>query len=492
MAVLDGRVRENTRRKAWQRSYARRLFFTDLAVVAVSVFGAQLLWFGFRPTEVDTDTPNGGELFGLGYTAVSIIVIAVWMVMLDAFATRDHKVIGNGAIEYKRVADATIRLFGLLAIVAFLFNIEFARGYFLTALPAGLIALIFFRWLWRQWLRGQQKTGRYALQALLVGERQNSEHVANTIRLTPGAGLWAVGALTRDGDSNRPLGSGIPVVGKFTDVIDAIAATKADAVVITGSDDIGAEQMRKIGWTLAELDVDLIVAPAMTDVGGPRIHARPLAGLPLIHVEFPALEGIKRVSKRAFDIAGSAFLILLSLPIVIPVALAVKFTSPGSVFYRQERIGQGGKPFGMLKFRSMVQNADDQLASLLDLQGSSDKPLFKVNNDPRITPVGRFIRKHSLDELPQLFNVLLGQMSLVGPRPQRAEEVALYDDVAHRRLLMKPGMSGLWQISGRSSLSWEDAIRLDLYYVENWSLTVDILILWRTVKAVVWPEGTAH
>jgi lipopolysaccharide/colanic/teichoic acid biosynthesis glycosyltransferase len=191
-------------------------------------------------------------------------------------------------------------------------------------------------------------------------------------------------------------------------------------------------------------------------------------------------------------VVGSAILIVCSLPVMIPVALTVKFTSPGPVFYRQERIGQGGKPFGMLKFRSMVQNADDQLASLLDLQGSSDTPLFKVNNDPRITPVGRFIRKHSLDELPQLFNVLLGQMSLVGPRPQRAEEVALYDDVAHRRLLMKPGMSGLWQISGRSSLSWEDAIRLDLYYVENWSLTVDILILWRTVKAVVWPEGTAH
>jgi exopolysaccharide biosynthesis polyprenyl glycosylphosphotransferase len=491
MAVLDGRARVSAPRKAWQRSYARRLFFTDLAVVTVAVFGSQLLWFGFRPPPVETDAPGGGHLFGLGYTAVSFIVVFVWMLMLDAFATRDHKVIGNGAIEYKRVADATIRLFGLLAIVAFLFSIGFARGYFLTALPAGLIALILSRWLWRQWLRGQQRTGQYALHALLVGERQNSEHVANTIRLTPGAGLWPVGALTRGGSIDEPLPGDIPVVGNFKDVAAAIRSTGADAVVITGSNDIGAEQMRKIGWLLADLDVDLIVAPAMTDVGGPRIHARPLAGLPLIHVEFPALEGIKRVSKRLFDIAGSAFLILLSLPIVIPVTIAIKVTSPGTVFYRQERIGQGGVPFGMLKFRSMVQNADDQLASLLDIQGTSDKPLFKVTNDPRITPVGRFIRKHSLDELPQLFNVLLGQMSLVGPRPQRAEEVALYDEVAHRRLLMKPGMSGLWQISGRSNLSWEDAIRLDLYYVENWSLTVDVLILWRTVKAVVSPDG-AH
>ena len=146
----------------------------------------------------------------------------------------------------------------------------------------------------------------------------------------------------------------------------------------------------------------------------------------------------------------------------------------------------------MLKFRSMIPDADDQLASLLDAQGTSEQPLFKVTNDPRITPVGRVLRKYSLDELPQLFNVLLGQMSLVGPRPQRPAEVALYDDEAHRRLRVKPGMSGLWQVNGRSALSWEDALRFDLYYIENWSFTQDIIILFRTVKAVVAPNETAH
>jgi lipopolysaccharide/colanic/teichoic acid biosynthesis glycosyltransferase len=183
---------------------------------------------------------------------------------------------------------------------------------------------------------------------------------------------------------------------------------------------------------------------------------------------------------------------LLLSPVLLVVALTVKLTSPGPIFYRQERIGRGGKPFGMIKFRSMIVNADAQLATLLEQQGTSDKPLFKVTDDPRITPVGRFIRKYSIDELPQLFNVFLGEMSLVGPRPQRPAEVALYDDIAHRRLRVKPGMSGLWQVSGRSALSWEDALRLDLYYVENWSLASDIIILFRTFKAVFMPEDTAH
>jgi lipopolysaccharide/colanic/teichoic acid biosynthesis glycosyltransferase len=195
------------------------------------------------------------------------------------------------------------------------------------------------------------------------------------------------------------------------------------------------------------------------------------------------------VSKRAFDIVGSALLLLVSSPILIGVAIAIRVTSPGNIIYLQERIGRQGHPFGMLKFRSMVPDADDRLESLLDAQGTSDRPLFKVMNDPRITPIGRFIRKYSLDEFPQLLNVLLGQMSLVGPRPQRAAEVALYDDAAHRRLIMKPGMSGLWQVSGRSNLSWDDAIRLDLYYVENWSMTGDLLILFRTMRAVASPDG---
>jgi exopolysaccharide biosynthesis polyprenyl glycosylphosphotransferase len=313
-------------------------------------------------------------------------------------------------------------------------------------------------------------------------------HVAATIQRSSGSGFHLVGALTREGVGTAPV-LGVDVVGDYDDLLDAIDDLQADTVILTGADEIGPQDMRRVGWELEARGVELIVAPALTDVAGPRIHARPVAGLPLIHVSYPAFEGVKRVSKRSFDIVGSALLILMSSPVLIGVAIAVKKSGPGNILYRQERIGRHGNSFGMLKFRSMVQDADDQLESLLDAQGTFDRPLFKVTNDPRITPVGQVLRKYSLDELPQLFNVFLGEMSLVGPRPQRAAEVALYDNAAHRRLIMKPGMSGLWQVSGRSNLSWDDAIRLDLYYVENWSLTQDITILFRTVRAVVTPEG---
>jgi lipopolysaccharide/colanic/teichoic acid biosynthesis glycosyltransferase len=209
-------------------------------------------------------------------------------------------------------------------------------------------------------------------------------------------------------------------------------------------------------------------------------------------VEMPKFEARQRFAKRLFDIVGSGLMLLIFSPLFLVVSFLVRRSGPGGVYYQQERIGMNGEPFGMLKFRSMVDGADASLLDLLEQQGSDGKPLHKVQNDPRITPIGHILRKYSLDEFPQLINVLRGSMSLVGPRPQREGEVALYDDAARRRLIVKPGMSGLWQVSGRSLLSWEDAIRLDLYYIENWSLTRDISILLRTVKAVVAPGASAH
>jgi exopolysaccharide biosynthesis polyprenyl glycosylphosphotransferase len=474
------------RRSAWQRDYAFRLLVSDVVVIAISVIGSQFIWFGFEQRQLAWNIP-----FTLGYTAVSIVVGTVWSLALAAYSTRNRKIIGSGTLEYKRVADATIRVFGTFALVAYLFEIELARGYFLTALPAGLFLLLASRWLWRQWLREKQRGGEYLSRAILVGERLKSVHVAHTIEQADGTGMFLVGAYTRGGTTTANLIGDIPVLGNFDQILVGIDHFQIDSLILTGADEIGPAEMRQLGWDLGERDVELIVAPALTDVAGPRIHSRPVAGLPLIHVEYPALEGAKRFAKRSSDIVGSFLLLLLAALPFLAVAVAIKATSPGPIIYRQERIGRRGEPFGMLKFRSMVRDADDQLESLLDAQGTSDTPLFKVTNDPRITPVGRFIRKYSIDEFPQLFNVFVGQMSLVGPRPQRAAEVALYDDAAHRRLIMKPGMSGLWQVSGRSNLSWEDAIRLDLYYVENWSMTADLLILFRTVRAVLAPSG-AH
>lgn len=477
------------RQLRWERDYAAGLVITDLAIVIVSVLGSQVLRFGRSAEELQIYGSSRIPGFAIEYTSFSVILVGAWMLSLSFFATRDNKIIGSGSVEYKRIADASIRLFGLFAIVAFLGKIDLGRGYLLMALPIGLVLLLLGRWLWRQWLMRKRREGKYAYRTLLLGQRLKTEHIADSIQRDTSSGLRIVGALTKRGSIEDALIDGIAVLGDFADVLRAVESSNADTLILTGADDIGPRDMRRLGWDLEALGVRLLVAPALTDVAGPRIHARPVAGLPLIQVDYPTFEGRKHIAKRAFDIAMSLLLILLTLPITAVVAAAVKYTSSGPILYSQERIGLGGMPFRMWKFRSMVQGADDQLESLLDAQGTSDEPLFKVMNDPRITAVGRVIRKYSLDEFPQLFNVLQGSMSLVGPRPQREAEVALYDDAAHRRLLMKPGMSGLWQVSGRSDLSWSDSIRLDLYYVENWSITGDLVILWRTIKAVAQPHG---
>lgn len=293
-------------------------------------------------------------------------------------------------------------------------------------------------------------------------------------------------------DSQRLSEVAVPVTGTeadFDSILGVILNTNVDAVALSAGVNMHPQDLRRLGWELAARDIGMILAPALTDVAGPRIHTQPVAGLPLIHVSTPKLTGGKKVAKRAFDIAIAGALAAVLCPVFLVLAILVKTTDPGPVFYRQERVGLRGTTFKMLKFRSMKVNADAGLHALLTAQGTGETPLFKVENDPRITPLGRILRKYSLDELPQLLNVLGGSMSLVGPRPQREGEVALYDAAAHRRLYVSPGMSGLWQVSGRSNLSWEESIRLDLYYVENWSLMGDVVILLKTFKAVFGSTG---
>ncbi|MFD5213460.1 sugar transferase [Microbacterium sp. NPDC058345] len=477
-----------TRVEVHRRRYARRLAITDTLVVITAVFGAHLLRYGFNNEPLTI----GDRIFDfeIGYVVTSLLFVVGWLFSLQIFGTRDASVLDGGTAEYRRILDATMRVFGTLAILALLFQIQFGRFYLLIALPTGLALLVATRWAWRRWLRKQRTAGRFLQRAIVIGDRHKAEHIVDNITREPRSGIRIVGAVTTHG-SRDPILDDVPVLGDFDDVLDIIDSHNVDAVILSTSDAITPKRTRQFGWALDQKRIGLIVAPALTDIAGPRIHTRPVAGLPLIHVEYPRFEGRQRIAKRAFDIIGSLGLIILFSPVMLAVALAVKGTSRGPVFYSQERIGLHGKPFKMFKFRSMVVGADDHLQSLLDQQGSSDKPLFKVNDDPRITPVGRFIRRYSLDELPQFFNALMGTMSLVGPRPQRAAEVALYDDDAHRRLFMKPGITGLWQVSGRSDLSWEDAIRLDLYYVENWSITSDVVVVARTAAAIVKPSG-AH
>lgn len=485
-ATTDVTLLRQRRTPRWATRFATRLVVSDVLILVATLLGFGILLLpGLNSELVWQDGPEN-----LPYFVPLIVIGALWLLALAAFDTRDRHIVGHGILEYRRVVDATFFVFAAIVILAYFLRIEVARTLFLFSLPVGLTGLLLGRWLSRQWLRRRQQDGQYVYRAVVLGERSKIAHIVRQIRSTHGTGYVIVGAVSTEGAPESI--DDVPVIGTLKQAVEAVDAVGADTLILTAADEIDPHQMRRLGWAMAERDVNWVVAPALTDVAGPRIHSRPVAGLPLVHVDFPRLEGYRRFAKRSFDIVMSLVLLVFALPIMLVTAIAIRIEGPGPVIYTQERVGRRGKRFSMLKFRSMEQGADDHLASLLDLQGTTSQPFFKVTNDPRITRVGRFIRRHSIDELPQLLNVLSGRMSLIGPRPQRPEEVALYDDVLERRLLVKPGMSGLWQVSGRSQLSWEDSVRFDLYYVENWSFTQDIQILFRTIKTVIAPGSTAH
>lgn len=467
----------------WERRYARLLVGTDLIAITVALTLFDLIVVH----DTELDWPGGPTL---AYHAPLALIGVLWALALVIFETRDRHIVGHDVAEYRRIISATIFVFTAVVSVAFFLRIDLSRSLLYAALPAGMLLILGSRWLWRQWLRRRRREGAFVFRTVLLGERAKVEHIARQIRRSPGSGYVVVGAITPEG-TPAMIGD-VPVLGAIPDTARAIEASGADTLILGGSDEMTPDAMRRLGWAMADRDVNWVVAPALTDVAGPRIHARPVAGLPLVHVDFPRLEGYRRVAKRTFDIVAGFLFTLAAVPIVLITMLFIRIEGPGPMFYSQQRVGRNGKEFTIYKLRSMVQGADDQLASLLDMQGTRTDPFHKVTDDPRITRVGAFIRRHSIDELPQLINVLLGQMSLVGPRPQRADEVALYDDGGKRRLLVKPGLSGLWQVSGRSKLSADDSIRFDLYYVENWSFAQDIQILFRTIKAVVTPGKTAR
>ncbi|WP_374102005.1 sugar transferase [Arthrobacter sp. ISL-5] len=459
----------------------------DAGVVAWAVAGAYGVRFGF------TDVTTTGSR-DVDYLLLSAVLVMAWWLMLEFWGSRDARVLGSGSEEYKRVIASSAWLFGVVAVVSYALRIDTARGFVGLAFPAGALGLIVARWLVRQHLSLERRRGKSSSRVLIIGGPYSAAHLVRSLRSVPDAGYLPVAAHLPGAipEARSLSGITVPVTGVDTDfeaILGVILSTDVDAVAVSAGVNMHPQDLRRLGWELAARDIGMILAPALTDVAGPRIHTQPVAGLPLIHVSTPKLTGGKKVAKRAFDVAIAGMLVALLSPVFLVLAVLVRFTDPGPVFYRQERIGLRGTTFNMLKFRSMKVNADAELDALLAAQGSGETPLFKIENDPRITALGRVLRKYSLDELPQLLNVIGGSMSLVGPRPQREGEVALYDDAAHRRLYVSPGMSGLWQVSGRSNLSWEESIRLDLYYVENWSLMGDVLILFKTFKAVFASTG---
>lgn len=490
------RRRSTDTASCWSARYRRRVLVTDLVVIGSAAAAGSLL-AADRPVWLALALQAG-------------VLVLLWTVVLQVFRTRSPRRMAVGADEYKRVVGATAATAGIVAVASLLLlgtgAVPVVRPYLVVALPAGLAGLMVGRWAWRTWLHHLRIRGVALSDVVVVGEpadvayviRQVARRSAVAYRVVgvvldgvDDAGTWDDGEGRFPSTGARDAGSAPPSLPAFRGtgrVPEVVRRLGADAVIVAGPLQEGNSAIRALGWALEPSRTELILVSSLVNVAGPRITMRPMEGLPLMHVEQPRFEGGRHVLKRGLDIVVSSVALVLMLPLFAVIAVAVRRDSEGGVFFSQIRTGRRGRPFRMYKFRTMVATAEqDRLA--LAAQNEAAGPLFKLRKDPRVTRVGAFLRRHSLDELPQFWNVLRGDMSLVGPRPPLPEEVATYEGDTGRRLYIKPGLTGLWQISGRSNLDWEESVRLDLYYVENWSVTGDLMIMWRTFKVMVQPEG---
>ncbi|MGY1849363.1 MULTISPECIES: sugar transferase [unclassified Blastococcus] len=476
-AAAPGRTRLPARRSApaWVRSYTVTLVGVESVLAAVAS-GTVLL----------ARAAPAGPGTALFWAALGLVL--AWPVLLAATGAYSERSYGTGSDEYRRVGRAGLLLLGGTSFLSYAAALELSRALVVVAIPALTAATLLGRYAARTRLRALRAQGRCTKKVVVVGRGGAVLELVGRLQRERFGGLEVVAAAVTPADRVRVAErAGVPVAG-LDDVLLLADTYGADTIAVTSASETAAQYLRQLSWQLEGTGLELLVAPGLIEVAGPRLHIRPFEGLPLLAVEEPCFEGWRRVVKGGMDRAVAALALLALSPVLLLIAAAVRLTSPGPVLYRQERVGLGGRTFTMLKFRSMVVDADQQLDALR-AENISDGPLFKIRADPRVTPVGRLLRRLSLDELPQLLNVLGGAMSLVGPRPPLPAEVARYDSSVSRRLLVKPGLTGLWQISGRSDLSWEESVRLDLRYVENWSLALDVVILWKTGRAVLSRSG---
>ena len=471
---------------SWELRYSRKLIWTDAAIVTAAIVAGLLsATTAFRNNPVGT--PFSTETHTLGTLAIALTYWIVWILALGVHDSRRPAVFGTGPEEYNRVLTASLSTYGLLTLFLYLIDVTPQRSFLIVSGGSGILLLLLGRWAWRKRLHQQRRRKRNAYRTLLIGERRKSSDVARQLRSNTLAGFDIVGVVTTDADEHDLL-PGVPVIPTYDDLLGTVERFNTDTLIVTSADALTPRRLKRLGWELEPMGVKLIVATTLTDVAGPRILTRPVAGLPLIHVESPQFQGWRYLAKRALDILGASVAIVLTSPIFVLVPLLIRVDSPGPVFFSQRRVGLRGRTFKMFKFRSMHVDAEEQRVGLLD-QSDGNGVLFKMRDDPRVTRFGKFIRRHSIDELPQLFNVLKGDMSLVGPRPPLPQETEGYEEWMHRRMFVRPGISGLWQVSGRSDLDWDESVRIDLYYVENWSMVGDLLILWRTLRAVTRGDG---
>jgi exopolysaccharide biosynthesis polyprenyl glycosylphosphotransferase len=462
---------------SWTKTYLRRAVTADAGCALLAATLALAVRFGN-----DFSTP---------YAFLSLVFPFLWVIMLSLSGGYDDRFIGTGSDEFRKVLNAGVSLTAGLAILSYAFNSDLSRAYLLITMPTVTVLDLVARFGLRKWLHSLRAAGRCMLAVVAVGHKPAVADLIRELSRDQYHGMHVVGACVAEAggaaDGSQEV-AGVTVFGGLDDVASAVRRCAADTVAVLACPEIDAVKLRGLAWELEKTGTDLCVAPALLDVAGPRTTVRPTAGLTLLHVDHPQLSGARQAVKGLFDrVMASVALVLLS-PMFLLLAAAIRLSDNGPALFTQTRVGKDGRAFKLFKFRTMVVDAEQRLVQLR-ASNDFDSVLFKMRRDPRITAIGARLRKWSMDELPQLVNVVRGDMSLVGPRPALPDEAAEYADHVRRRLVVKPGLTGLWQVNGRSDLSWEESVRLDLRYVENWSFALDLQILWKTVPVILRGSG---
>jgi exopolysaccharide biosynthesis polyprenyl glycosylphosphotransferase len=474
ITASERRSRVITGLASWTKGYLRHVAMADFAVAVCSSTLALQVRFG------------SGHI-GPEYAGLSLAFPLLWVMILWVSGAYDNRYIGTGSDEFRKVLNAGVSFTAGLAIFSYAINSELSREYLLLTTPTVTLADLVIRYAMRKRLHRQRTLGRCMATVVAVGHESAVADLVTELRRDAYHGLTVVATCLTDVSVSREV-AGVPVFGGLYEVSEAVRRCGADTVAVLSSSEIDGTVLRQLAWELEKTGTDLYVAPALLDVAGPRTTIRPTAGFTLLHVEHPQLSGPRLVIKEIFDRLMAGIALVLLSPLFAAVALAIRLSDSGPALFTQTRVGKNGRTFKIYKFRTMVVDAEKRLAELQE-SNEFDGVLFKMRRDPRVTAVGAKLRKWSVDELPQLINVFRGEMSLVGPRPALPDEAARYADHVRRRLVVKPGLTGMWQVNGRSDLSWDETVRLDLRYVENWSFALDLQILWKTFSVIFRGSG---
>ena len=475
--------------------FADRLQFWDFVVSAAAVFFAYLLNVGDLEAIHAEAVARGDLVLILNPVALAITIIAFYWFFFLVFRSNRTNIAGTGVDEYLLVTRISLSVVLSLSLMALAFKLDVSRLFVFEAIAIATILLIWHRWMGRQWLLRKRSKGTYSRRVALVGPPTRVIETAKRLKSHPFDGYLPVAAIVHRDELNDGLRAElrqleITLVNYDEANRELADSYDLDTVIVIGGEKIDANSIKRISWSLEGTKVEMVVSPGLIDIAAPRINATQVAGMQLLHIDMPSFDGLQFFVKRTMDLILSVTGMIIASPIFLVTAIAVWLEDRGPVLFVQERAGLKGKTFKMIKFRSMRVGAHEQHDQMMaEANTSPNLVMYKNPNDPRVTKVGRFIRKWSIDELPQLFNVLIGDMSMVGPRPPLLSEVAVYGTSDTRRLLVKPGITGLWQTSGRANLDWEATVRLDLDYVENWNPAMDVFLILKTIKAVIHRGG---